>query len=629
MRDLPPAECDIVMKGGITSGVVYPLALQEFGRHYRLRGVGGSSAGAIGAALGAAAEFNRGGGGYDELEKLPAQLGEGRLRELFVPAPGTRATLRVLLAAVDTEHRGPGKIARVLAALVGGHPLAAVAGALPGLALLAVGLVDAGAVAGTVLAVLGLVLAVLGALLGAAYGAWRELTGTVVRNLFGICRGLGNVDRIGFTDWLAERIDTTAGMPEGRTLTFGDLWDGPVGATGHGDDDKYVDLQMMTTCLSEGRPYQLPTDAGGFYYDPAEWRTLFPDYVMDALAAAPEPWAGVAEDKLTAAQRESRWEAAAAARHQVEGRPVRLRRLPPARHLPVVVATRMSLSFPLLISMIPLYTVDWRSERSRLAKTGFRSGRPDPSGGLVFNKLWFSDGGLCSNFPVHLFDSALPTRPTFAINLGRVADGQRPDPGRPEDAIEYSVDNFPLLPDLYELPTHGAPALFGFAAAAVNTARNWQDNSHLNFPGYRDRIVRVLQTREEGGLNLAMDTEAIDLLSARGRTAAEVMVRQFNQPTYPYASTGWDNHRWVRYRALLAALPPALASFRRGLDVVGIDQSRPPSFEYRSQAERAVAQEVTDAMAAAADVVLAPEAATRLARSAPRPIGMIRRIPPL
>jgi hypothetical protein len=40
--DAPDLECDIVMKGGITSGVVYPLAVCELARRYRLVSVGGS-----------------------------------------------------------------------------------------------------------------------------------------------------------------------------------------------------------------------------------------------------------------------------------------------------------------------------------------------------------------------------------------------------------------------------------------------------------------------------------------------------------------------------------------------------------------------------------------------------------
>jgi hypothetical protein len=37
----PDLECDIVMKGGITSGVIYPLAVCELAQTYRLRSVGG------------------------------------------------------------------------------------------------------------------------------------------------------------------------------------------------------------------------------------------------------------------------------------------------------------------------------------------------------------------------------------------------------------------------------------------------------------------------------------------------------------------------------------------------------------------------------------------------------------
>lgn len=47
------------MKGGITSGVVYPKAVVRVARDYRIRNVGGTSVGAIAAALTAAAEHYR------------------------------------------------------------------------------------------------------------------------------------------------------------------------------------------------------------------------------------------------------------------------------------------------------------------------------------------------------------------------------------------------------------------------------------------------------------------------------------------------------------------------------------------------------------------------------------------
>jgi Patatin-like phospholipase len=50
---------DLTMQGGTTSGVVYPLAVCELATKFRFRNVGGASAGAIAAALTAAAELGR------------------------------------------------------------------------------------------------------------------------------------------------------------------------------------------------------------------------------------------------------------------------------------------------------------------------------------------------------------------------------------------------------------------------------------------------------------------------------------------------------------------------------------------------------------------------------------------
>jgi len=52
-------ECDIIMKGGVTSGVVYPAAVVALSATYRFRNIGGTSAGAIASAVTAAAEFAR------------------------------------------------------------------------------------------------------------------------------------------------------------------------------------------------------------------------------------------------------------------------------------------------------------------------------------------------------------------------------------------------------------------------------------------------------------------------------------------------------------------------------------------------------------------------------------------
>jgi hypothetical protein len=55
--------CDVVTKGSITSWVIDPRAIADSAKTYRRRDWGGASAGAIGAAFGAAAELGREQGG--------------------------------------------------------------------------------------------------------------------------------------------------------------------------------------------------------------------------------------------------------------------------------------------------------------------------------------------------------------------------------------------------------------------------------------------------------------------------------------------------------------------------------------------------------------------------------------
>ena len=76
----PKLECDIIMKGGVTSGVIYPWAVCELAQTYRFRCAGGTSAGAIAAAATAAAEYGRAAGGFKTLAegaKVEFEAAEG------------------------------------------------------------------------------------------------------------------------------------------------------------------------------------------------------------------------------------------------------------------------------------------------------------------------------------------------------------------------------------------------------------------------------------------------------------------------------------------------------------------------------------------------------------------------
>ena len=629
---MPTAECDVVMKGGITSGVVYPRALSEIGATYRLRGIGGASAGAIGAAVGAAAEVGRESGGFARMDALPGQLGDGRLAALFQPQASTRPLLRLMLTATGNDRpgaprTGASKYVALIAALFAAFPGASLVGLAPGIALMIYGAVTWG-LPGVLLIVAGILLAAGGWVVAVGIRLMTKLTVDVPANLFGICRGLG-ADSLnpGFTDWLSTQIDDVAGLPQdARPLRFGHLWTRSVEVASVDPADRDVDLRMISTCLSQGRPYELPWQARKFFYDPETWKTLFPEDVMKALLRAPSPVPPPGEEQDAA---EWRWEEQVAAEHTPA-----LRRLPDPEHLPVIVATRMSLSFPLLISAIPLWTINRRSRQTqqttRAFREAFNNGTEPPTTGLVFSKLWFTDGGLCSNFPVHLFDAALASRPTFAINLGRFSAGRTPSQDETEN-VEYARSNRSgLLPPQIAIPERGFGAVGGFASAAINTARNWQDSSQLDLPGFRDRIVRVLQTKQEGGLNLHMDRETINRLADRGRTAGQVMVEQFTEPRYPTGAptaTGWDNHRWVRYRSLLSCLPAWLNSYSRGRRALDIDLASAPSYALTLQG-RQLAADLTEALDKAADLVDAADtdALTDLTKT-PRPQGIIRRIP--
>jgi hypothetical protein len=226
----PDRECDVVMKGGITSGVLYPSALVAIGVHYRIRGIGGASAGAIGAALGAAAEFGRASGGYERLSKLPNELGDGKLAALFQPQSATRPMLRLMLAITGNDRPSSGppaagarRVWSVVVALVRAFPVACIIGALPGAAVVGVGVAASGWTR-VVLAVSGVVLLLLGLAVAVLLRVWRKLTVDVPDNLFGICRGIkvGSSPTPGFTDWLADRIDDIAGLDDAaRPLRFG------------------------------------------------------------------------------------------------------------------------------------------------------------------------------------------------------------------------------------------------------------------------------------------------------------------------------------------------------------------------------------------------------------------------
>jgi hypothetical protein len=201
--------------------------------------------------------------------------------------------------------------------------------------------------------------------------------------------------------------------------------------------------------------------------------------------------------------------------------------MPLAPDVPLVLAARISLSFPGLISAVPFQAVDWT--------------RAAAHRGIV--TVWFSDGGISSNFPMRFFDAAWPSRPTFGINLSP------PHPDEPAMVWRAPPGHRGRLPRYVEMSSLG-----DFAAAILDTMQNWADSTQITMPGFRDRVVVVRHYANEGGMNLQMSPEAIDRLAKRGNEAGRnLVVGDADTPAFDFKL-----HRWIRYRNAMASLDDLL-----------------------------------------------------------------------
>lgn len=715
----PKPQCDLVMKGGITSGIVYPPALVELQKMYSFNSIGGTSAGAIAAAAAAAAEYgsrnspNSQTQGFPKLTAIsetfsPVPSGQKhdprKLFNLFRAPKATAVVMRVAEAFGSfggSKPKGLGKVwhnflvpFKVFGALFRSHwagAIGLIVGAwlgwavvgfavlaafysllagqaetsniffipvsiFPQLFLAAASILLVGSLTwvfsdtanrirlrlvlvamGITAFVAALLLFAVPLLLNWVPQNWTSVSGSVpvkdqshysntaVRffftillaiagamafalyhlvhgvllkavpgNFYGIVNGHDEKiddpkDRENPTrppmdkathlsDWLCVSIDEIAGKRDNRPLTFGDLC------------DQCITLKMISTNLSLGIPYELPFEEEDvFIFNEGDMRRLFPDYVVHHLIQ----------------------------RARSDGLFLELKkRLPPgyhffpsAREMPVALAARMSLAVPIFISAIPLYTISaqgyqeyekckntdgWRLEPYRSRKTGEKN---QPDNDLLLH--YFSDGGTTSNFPIHFFDSWLPTRPTFGIELTSMpATAVNPPNGAAQAAhsgdnrrlnlaylsarippkgkktkVDESVDEAGLreqdLPDittvkvdadalaLTVLPRVNQVALhewtpvenpFSFLGKVLNTARENHDILQSQLPGYRDRIIQVRLEKDEGGMNLLMSSGTIESVMKKGEEAGKILRCDFN----------FEHHRWARFRVLMARLEEQL-----------------------------------------------------------------------
>jgi len=517
-------ECDLIMKGGVTSGVAYPGAVARLAKRFRFRNIGGTSAGAIAAVLAGAAEYRRqrsegasDRAGFDALEALAPELGSD-LEALFQPEPALQPLYEVLLA-VATTRTGESRFQAGLIAVIKTFALLLILTALPGV-LIAGTALSRGSWA---LGLLGVLLALLIPAIILAMRIGRLVGKNLVSNDFGLCTGLTTrrgrrEGQRAFTDWVHEHIESVAGPRDpARThdapLTVGDL----------AQCDIYV--ASVTTDLSSRRPWRLPLQAGAHAFSVAEVRRLLPAAVLDHLV-----------DKGNKID------------HADDALPDDLWTLPDGSDMPLVLLARLSLSFPGLVSAVPLYRQD--------------HGLPaDAEGRYPWRRCLFSDGGISSNFPIHFFDALLPSRPTFGIAFARL-DAAR------HGSDEASRVDLPVEPpSTLDAPVYPASGITGFLASIVTTAKDWQDTLQSQVTGYAERIVEIrLDPDKEGGLHVNMDEATITKLSGLGVRAAAKLDNTFD----------FDEHRYRRALTLLPTLDAALERLsenyrKRGIASSGLD----------------------------------------------------------
>ncbi len=604
---VPLLPCDLVMEGGITSGIVYPPAALELKSKYTFRNIGGTSAGAIAAAGIAAAEFNRDKGGFEYLDTHVREwLGkDSDLSNLFQAVPQTKPLLDLLHVLLPppppsqepstaqsnaqptnkTQASKPASAFQNLLKLIGlasrllgswfvhypplslGVVIAMVVGiilsVLPPLAIFAVVYLfaPASALQGIwILELFLIILALLGAWLAWHIGGIMSSVAYLPKNFYGICTGHSDSATLkipNLTDWLYTKFQEMAGEDIHRPLTFEQL------------SSKQIELKMVTSNLSHNLPYIMPQGLHNFLFKKSEMLKLFPkDVVQHMIDNQPDPHDPIPERKPLI-PREKLPELSGDDGYYY---------LPNAEKLPVIVCTRMSLSFPLLLSAVPLYTIGTSEYKAYIS-----SGNQDPPrlAAEAIQLNWFSDGGICSNFPIQFFDAWLPSRPTFGIYLASLSHAtsalQECAEGLPSAATQATLQGkgtvyLPKPEEAQDPEWSQVNGLLDFALAIFGTAQNYRDTMQANLPSYRERVVQVRLDDTEGGLNLTMPKSVIDRVVKKGHTAGEILCKpgEFN----------FDHHVWVRFLVLMAQLEKNIVGMKTVLNS--------PDFEHRLEQQLSV-----------------------------------------
>lgn len=642
----PPSDrfCDVVLDGGVINGVVYPGFLVELARKFHFHALAGTSVGAIAAALAAACEYNRRFGrdtGFNEgLAKMPGELAEWvdekksltRIRSLFQPAPAVRPLFDFFVDWLGVQmEKTPNNLADKQKTQSEGSSFPSAAlGATNTFALLMDGYRSACKNLGPklwqmvvwmllmafivyVVRIENPVTAVLVWWIG--FLACAFVIHPVVKFLtqlrvlyrlegFGACTGMRASDSKlqGLTEWMHEGLQKSAGLPLHSPLTFADLWSAPGApdASARSKESRSIDFRAISTCLSHGRIYEFPQASDEqpmLFFRLSEFSRFFPKDIIDHLRRVSEPldvsgldWlhnqleirqkALQSDPNPKSDQRETFDEKKAKTldtltrefnktQKDAYGTVDRDLRYLPREKMPILVAVRLSMSCPILFSCVPLisFNRDTHPEDTRLVR------------------LWFSDGGIGSNFPIHLFDKAIPRWPTFGLRIFDkppriLTNGWQMQSYLPYQHWEGAEDNllYPRDDSVFTSPS-GIQARLGTFVKLVfsiyTSAKDGHDQSFGRMPDVRNRVVRLyLNSRAGNMLNLKLAPELIcDLAlgtgARSGRNAAQAYLQEIPGEKYKWAS-GWTDHRWVRMNMLIHGLREYLDGVGEGLVSQGL-----------------------------------------------------------
>lgn len=502
MESKPTKECDLVMKGGTTSGTLYPKAIQQIMKKYRLVNIGGTSAGAIAAAAAAAAEIGRDHDSEHKLEQLAESL-PGKLLSFFQPRKEASFLFDIGLAWIN--NKTPLQFVVSLTKLWAKQYVKS-------FSIFAILIFVCGLAIGTacryndmpkylwlaIIAILATILYGIFWLVISIYRSYRLAKKQLSEsNGFGICPGASQswAGKPAFTDWFSERLNDLAGIKDSnKPLTFGDL------NGDHASNKNAVNLVVLSTSVTDGRMVKIPFEQSESYlFLESDWAGKIP---ANALSWMIKNSRTITLPDAEKGEREYHY-------------------LPETKELPVIVAVRMSMSFPLLFTTTKLYRI----------RDQYKAPQP----------VVFTDGGVTSNFPIHFFDNIWPSRPTFGITLDRT-DSTNLGALAPRFGTEISEEGIPR--QLSEVRD--------FISALLSTMQDWSDNEQSNLLSARQRIVRIPLLQEEGGLNLTMPPELIDKLIERGRKAGEKF-GEFDE----------EQHRWTRFVSSMVSFAESHAGMKK------------------------------------------------------------------